>query len=303
MQPRFLINEFEREQDWERKDDLIWPLAYSRKPEAMRLVTGLMLHPDYDIRVRARSALDQAAPGMAVDAALDLLQTTEDDYVYSSVMQSLFATRYAADNPRVVPFLADYLDHPVLAWEAHYALGRIGSDEALMVLKQRVASLPFDEALTSIEALKSDAVPILAGYLQNADPYIRQRAIWKLDELLLPETGPLVEPLTRDPDRWVQRAAREALLTTDKIILLRSFVDHLPEKVQLSVWYGFRFEMDWGFRKGFQWGLDIFSLGAYSRHRHQPDSRSAAAFQPAADLRTLPLQPFHPLPARRRFRR
>lgn len=255
----FLIEEFEQEADWERKDDIIWPLAYSRKPEAMRLVVGLMLHPDYDIRVRARSALDQAAPGRAVDAALDLLATTDDEYVYSSVMQTLFATRHAADNSRVVPFLAQYIDHPVLAWEANYALGRIGSREAQDVLIKRIEALPVSQALGSLDELYADAVPLLAGYLKHDDPSIRLQTIWKLRDLLLPQTGPLVEPLTRDPDRWVQQAARESLLTTDKIILLRSFVDHLPENVQSSVWYGFRFEMDWGFRKGFQWGLDIFS--------------------------------------------
>ncbi|BCR06958.1 hypothetical protein DESUT3_40270 [Desulfuromonas versatilis] len=254
----FLLDEFHRETDWERRDDLIWPLAQTQAPEAMRTLAPLLLHPDNHLRMRTISALSQSAREAAIDACLEVLGRTRDEYVYSAVMQALLANRFAADNPRVVPFLRQFLNHPGLAWEANYALARIGSAEAIDALASLVGTQDPHAVMNHFEYLGSAAFPLIGKFLASPDPYARRQAIYKLEEMLEPQAIPLLRPLLQDPDYWVKKAAGEAILGLEKLQLFKSFTEYLPERAGRSAWRGFRFEMSWGFRDGFAHGISIF---------------------------------------------
>jgi HEAT repeat protein len=254
-----LLEEFQRESDWERKDDLIWPLAETRAPRAMRVLAPLLLDFEHGVRVRTISALSQSAGAAAIDACLDLLKQTRNEYIYGVVIQSLLANRFAAGNPRVVPFLQQYLQYPPLASEANYALARIGSPDAVAALATLIGKAEPAEVMRHFEYLGSDALPLLSVYFQDEDPYIRRQAIAKLDELLAPAALPLLQTLTNDPDYWVRQAAVESIGKLEKLQLFKSFTDSLPENIGRTAWRGFRWELTWGLREGFAYGIHIFT--------------------------------------------
>lgn len=255
-----LLKEFQRERDWELKDDLIWPLAETRNPKAMKVLAPLLLDFEHGVQVRTISALSQSAGAAAIDACLDQLTLTRNEYVYAMVIQSLLANRYAADNPRVVPFLQQYLQYPPLASEANYALARIGSPEAVAALATLLGKVEPAVVMRNFEYLGNSAFPLLNFYLADEDPNIRQQAMDKLSELLDPAALPLFQTLTHDPDYRVRRAAVAGIEKLEKLQLFKSFTESLPENIGRTVWRGFRWELTWGLREGFAYGVQIFTI-------------------------------------------
>jgi len=115
-----------------------------------------------------------------------------------------------------------------------------------------------------LEVLGEASLPILARYLEHPEAGVRHAAMYKADELREPAVRPLLEPLVGDPDRHIRRTARTILFELDNLDLLRSFADALPGVAGHGVWYGFRRDMDWGFREGYRHVLTVFSIVHWS---------------------------------------
>jgi HEAT repeat protein len=218
----FLIEEMGRARTDEEILALEWPLAFSRDPGAARVLAALLRHRTLDVRRRARDSMTQSMGEVAIEPVLDVLATETDDYVRSSIIQRILAGSSAASSERAVELLGALLDDPVVAWEANYALARIGTERAVEILHERSAGRPPDEVMDNLEYTGALALRILQGYARHEDSYVRRQVIDKLLSLRDSKALPLLLELTDDPEPHTRRFAREAVLEMDYVLLEES---------------------------------------------------------------------------------
>lgn len=221
-------------------DDFIWPLARTRDARAIDFLAGLFARPELSLRRSARDALDQAGGPAAIPAVLHVLGGTNDEFLKSWLIQTNLDDRDARGNPDVVPALETYLTHPALAWEARYALLRIGTAEANAAIVRRFDRLQPDELIRDMEYASAHALPLVERYLASPDPRVRRMMLDKLPEMFVPGTETLVARALSDGDPWVRRAAREAALYMDRVLFWKGLTDLLPESVGPSLFHAMR---------------------------------------------------------------
>lgn len=157
----FLLDQLAQASSDEEIQEVQWPLAFTRDPRAARALYALMHHPNIDVRRRSRDSMSQSMGAAAVEPALDFLEQETDDYLRSWVIQSHLATHHGAGSARAVEYLAPLVEHPVLSWEANYALARIGSEKALEVLRERARRRSARWAMSNLEYSGSSGIRLL----------------------------------------------------------------------------------------------------------------------------------------------
>jgi len=216
-------------------DEYIWPLAKTRDPEAMAFLAGLFARPELSLRRSARDSLDQAGGPAAIPAVLDVLRRTNDEYLKSWLIHHVLDDRDARGNADVVAALEPYLTHPALAWNARYALLRIGTPEANAAIGRQLDRIPADDMIRDMEYASAHALPIVERLLRSADPQVRRLMLHKLTETYIPGSEPLIAKAANDADPWVRVAAREALLYMDRMAFWKGLTDLLPENLGPSL--------------------------------------------------------------------
>ena len=237
----FLLDAARRAGDAKALDNYIWPLARTRDPKAMEFLVGLFARPELAIRRSARDALDQTAGPAAIPAVLDVLKRTRDEQLKGWIINMILDDGDARHHPEVVGVLEPLLTHPALAWEARYALIRIGTQDAYAAIARQFDRLDPQELMRELEyAANMNAVPLIERYLRSAAPNVRRMMLYKLPEIFVPEVAPLIAPLLADGDPSVRKAAREAALTMDRVLFWKGLTELLPERVGPSLFYAFR---------------------------------------------------------------
>jgi HEAT repeat protein len=207
--------------------ELQWCLAYTDDSRAARALLELMHHPNLRIRRRSRDAISQAMGVAAVEPAIDFLERETDDYLRSWIIQSILADSRASESRRVVDYLAPLVEHPVLSWEANYALARIATDDALAMLRKRARRKPVRWAISNLDYSGAAGLRLLEDYTRHEDPNIRREALRKLEEFQWHETAPIFRAALSDPDPRNRSEAERMLFETDVLVLgesLRSWL-------------------------------------------------------------------------------
>lgn len=199
--------------------ELQWCLAYTNDRRVARALFELMHHRNLRIRRRSRDSMSQAMGGAAVEPAIDFLERETDDYLRSWIIQSILADRRASESRRVVDYLAPLVEHPVLSWEANYALARIATDDALTVLRERASRKPARWAISNLEYSGAAGLRLLEDYTRHEDPLVRRQALWKLEEFQWYETAPIFRAALSDPDPRNRSEAERMLFQTDVLVL------------------------------------------------------------------------------------
>jgi HEAT repeat protein len=226
----FLIAEMSRARTADEILALEWPLAFTRDPRAARILAGLLHHPALAVRRRARDSMAQSMGEVAIEPVLDVLENETDDYVRSFILQGILAGPEARSSERAVALLGKLLDDPVVAWDANYALARIGTERAIEVLHQRSAGKSPADVMDNLEYTGTLALRILDDFVRHEDPYVRRQAIEKLLSLGDSRALPLLLELVDDEDVPTRRYAREAVLAMDTVLLEESARSFLLEK-------------------------------------------------------------------------
>jgi hypothetical protein len=218
----------------------IWPLARTRDPQATDFVAGLFARPELALRRSARDALAQAGGPAAVASVLRVLAATRDENLKSWLIQRNLANRDARGNPDAIAELERHLTHPALAWEARYALLRIGTPKAYAALVRQFDRLRPEELIRDMEYANAHSLPLIERYLASPDPRVRAMLLRKLPEMFVPEAAPLVSKAAKDSDLQVREAARAASLYTDRILFWKGLTDLLPASVGPSLFHAMR---------------------------------------------------------------
>ena len=229
----FLLAEMEsaeREGSTERILSLEWPLAFSRDPRAARKLVSLLHHSTLRVRRRARDSMSQSMGSVAVEPAVDLLEKETDDYVRMWIIETILASENAADSTRAVELLGRLLEDPILGGRANYALARIGNERAIELLREQSKDQEASWVIENLEYSGAAALRVLEPYLDDHDPYVRRRAVWKIEELGSTEVIPLLERKRNDPDPWMRADVDAALRRMDLLLLEDSFLDWMAEK-------------------------------------------------------------------------
>jgi len=221
-------------------DEYIWPLAKTRDPEAMAFLAGLFARPELSLRRSARDSLDQAGGPAAIPAVLDVLRGTSDEYLKSWLIHHVLDDRDARGNPDVVATLEPYLTHPALAWNARYALLRIGTPEANAAIGRQLERIPAEDLIRDMEYASVYALPIVERLLRSPDAQVRRMMLHKLTETYIPGSEPLIAEAASDGDPWVRVAAQEASLYMDRMAFWKGLTDRLPETVGPSLFNAMR---------------------------------------------------------------
>jgi HEAT repeat protein len=256
----YLLAELNQATTAEEVRKLLWPLTYTRDPRGLKAVARQLTHQDESVRTRAYSALGQSSGGEVVAPLLEVLAGVENEYILGSALNMVLARPVNRGQSGLAPYLAGLFDHPTLAWEARYALARVGGDEALQVLRERMAGEPPDSVMQHLDLLGGAALPFLEHYLDSPDSWVRHQALSKVEELLDPAVRPLLTPLLEDPDPGLRRRVSHILFDMDSLDLFRSFTLSLPEKFGRAAWRGFRADLSWGLRKSFRQALTTLTL-------------------------------------------
>ena len=133
------------------------------------------------------------------------------------------------------------LTHPALAWEARYALTRIGTPDAYAAIGRQFDRLDPGELMRELEyAANVHALPVIERYLNSPDARVRRMMLDRLPEIFVPEAVALLPPLLADEDPSVRKSAREAALYVDRVLFWKSLTDLLPERVGASLFHVFR---------------------------------------------------------------
>ena len=237
----FLLDAARRAGNAKELDYYIWPLARTRDPEAMEFLVGLFARPELAIRRSVRDALDQTAGPAAIPAVLELLGRTRDEQLMGWIINSMLDDADARHHPEVVEVLEPLLTHPALAWEARYALTRIGTHDAYAAIARQLDRLDPGDLMRELEyASNVNAIPLIEHYLRSPDPQVRRMMLYRLPEIFVPEAAPLIAPLLADSDPWVRKSAREAALTMDRVLFWKGLTELLPERVGTSLFYALR---------------------------------------------------------------
>ena len=236
----FLLDAARQSANAKELDNYIWPLARTRDPEAIEFLVGLFSRSELAIRRSVRDALDQTAGPAAVPAVLDVLKRTRDEQLMGWITNSILDDEDARHHPEVVAVLEPLLTHPALAWEARYALIRIGTKDAYAAIARQFNRLDPSQLIRELEYANVHALPLIERYLGSSDPQLRRMMLYKLPEMFVPEAAPLITPRLADGDASVRKAAREAALTMDRVLFWKGLTELLPERVGPSLFYAFR---------------------------------------------------------------
>lgn len=220
--------------------ELVWPLARTRDPQATDFVSELFARPELSLRRSARDALDQVGGPAAVASVLRVLDSTSDEHLKSWLIHINLDDRDARGNPRVIAALERYVTHPALAWEARYALLRIGTPEAYAALVRQFDRLRPDELIRDMEYANAHALPLIERYLASPDPRVRRMLLDKVPEMYVPAAAPLVAKATEDSDPQVRDAAREASRYMDRVLFWKGLTDLLPASIGPSLFLAMR---------------------------------------------------------------
>ena len=228
----FLLAELDKASTKREILDLQWPLAYTKDPRAARRLFELMHHNSLGIRRRSRDSMSQSMGAVAVESAVDFLEQETDDFLKHWVIRHILASRRATKSRRAVDYLATLLVDPVLSGDASYALVRIGNDHANDVLYEHARLEPARWGVRHVEHFGAAGLRIFEDYSRDEDPYIRRRALWKLEERNDFKTAPIFRAALSDPDPKNRREAARLVFQTDLLLLGESF------RVWLSDAYG-----------------------------------------------------------------
>ena len=256
----FLLAQLNATQDPEMIRKLSWPLAHTGSPEAAKALVALLQHPDGSVRLRARSAMAQTMGREVVAPLIDLLQRSGDEFLIGGAINQILARSRNRGQPQLVPYLYSMAQHPVLGWEARYALAQLGGKDALAAMHQLAKELPPEEVMEHLDFMGTAGLPLLQTYFEHPVPRIRRRALFKAEAMLLPDTRPLIESLLEDPVPANRKLAQEALYRLDRLDLFRSFTDALPPDAGRAARRGFRNDLHWGFDEGYRYVLQIFTF-------------------------------------------
>lgn len=221
-------------------DELIWPLARTRDRQAMEFLAGLFARPELALRRTVRDALDQFGGSAAIPAVLGVLEATSDEYLKSWLIHHVLDDRDARGSLDVVVALEPYLTHPALAWNARYALLRIGTLEANAAIGRQLDRIRAEDLIRDMEYASVHALPIVERLLRYPDPRVRRAMLYKLTETYIPGSEPLIAGAASDDDRWVRVAVQEASLFMDRMAFWKGVTDRLPESVGPSLFHAMR---------------------------------------------------------------
>ena len=215
--------------------ELQWALAFTCDERAARVLVSQLHHPALDVRRRARDSMAQLMGVESIEPATDLLEVETDDYVRSWIMQSILAKRAAADVPRVVNILGELHHYSPLAWEANYALARIGSDEAIGQLKSVIDHKPARWVMSNLEYSGDVALRVLEDYVHHEDRNVRRAAVLKILELGRVEAISVLEKARTDPDPYLRQLAETGLQQADLLLLEASAREWFSERTGRAV--------------------------------------------------------------------
>lgn len=236
----FLLGAARKARSASEIDEFIWPLARSRDPQALEFLAVLFTRPELALRRSVRDALDQTAGPAAIPAVLRVLEGTKDEFLKSWLIHQILDDRDARGSPAVVAALEPYLTHPALAWNARYALLRIGTPEANAAIGRQLDRIPADDLIRDMEYASVHALPIVERLLRSPDPRVRRMMLHKLEETYVPGSEPLISRAAADSDPWVRKAGREAGLYMDRMAFWKGLTDRLPESVGPSLFHAMR---------------------------------------------------------------
>jgi HEAT repeat protein len=192
-----------------------WALGELRDTRAVIPLIRALSHKDWIIRSEAATALGKIGDSMAVAALIDLLQE-ENDHV---IVRAMWALGEIGQERAVIPLIEKLKSEiPDIRSEAATALGKIGDNRAVPHLtallgrdrnpdvRQSVVwalgemrneaavrsltnALADDDysvrvqAQASLEKAGAQAVPFLVGALRHDKQFVRNRAMWALEEI------------------------------------------------------------------------------------------------------------------------
>ncbi len=226
----FLIEGMRRAESADRIRELQWPLAFTRDSRAAAILVSQLHHPNLAVRRRARDSMSQSMGPVAVAPAVALLENETDDYVRMWIVNSILASRNARGSTEAVRLLGRLLDDPALAWDANYALARIGTEEAIELLAARMRRYPPRWVMDNLEYSGAAGLRIFEEYLQNPEPAVRRAALYKIQELDMVEAIPVLAIVRSDPDPRTRSLVEGALFRADLLLLGDSFREWLSEK-------------------------------------------------------------------------